>query len=336
MRPCFPVALAQQPQSKSLASDGSARVFIERLKTIAGGHATDCGTTSPAKPDDSVAACGLKAFQNDNPFFLGYYTHYGSVLDFAYGIAGDASGNVFVVTYQARAYPPVAPTRHTQVMDENHTRVAACIKPVRLDKTKQGLPACVTPVNQKESDEVAHQEPVNTTVCAVLDNPSSFNNKLVRIRGHFSGNFEYSMLSGDGCQDALWFGYGGGGGPPSLAMYVGGGAAPGSEDSTGKLVLPVPVKLIHDSRLDRFEQQTVAMAKANGEYDKDNQLVNHCVTATFTGRIDAVSSEVHEFRKNQKTKDPVDGLGFGQMGLFEAQLIVQSVVDDAVLGVCGQ
>jgi len=193
-------------------------------------------------------------------------------------------------------------------------------------------------VNKRESDNIAQQKPVNTTVCAVLENPASFNNKLVRIRGHFSGNFEYSMLSGDGCKNALWFGYGGGGGPPSLAMYVGGAARPGSEDSEGKLVLPVPVRLIRDSRLERFEKQTEAMTKAGADYEKGhpNEYVSRCVTATFIGRIDAVSSEVHEFRKKQETQDHSDGLGFGQMGLFEAQLIVQSVVDDAVLGVCEQ
>jgi len=70
----FSVAFAQLRQPESLASDSSDRVFTERLKSIGGGHATDCGTTSSAKPEDSVAACGLKAFQDHNPFFLGYYT----------------------------------------------------------------------------------------------------------------------------------------------------------------------------------------------------------------------------------------------------------------------
>jgi hypothetical protein len=105
------------------------------------------------------------------------------------------------------------------------------------------------------------------------------------------------------------------------------------------LILPVPVSLIRDSKLKRFEEQTVAMAKADADYEKKhpNQYVSHCVTATFIGRIDAVSSDVHEFRKRQKKQKPqgfADFLGCGQMGLYEAQLVVQSVVDDAVLGVC--
>jgi hypothetical protein len=175
-------------------------------------------------------------------------------------------------------------------------------------------------------------------VCAILENPAAFNNELVRIRGHFSGNFEYSTLSGDGCQEGLWLEYGEGGGPPTLAAHVGGGARPGSEDSQGKLILPVPVTLVRDSKLKRFEEQTMAMAKADADYEKQhpNQYVSHCVTATFVGRIDAVSSEIHEFRKRQKTHDQADSLGFGQMGLYEAQLIVRSVVDDALLGICGE
>jgi hypothetical protein len=145
-------------------------------------------------------------------------------------------------------------------------------------------------------------------------------------------------LSGDGCQQALWFSYGEDGGPPTLAAYVGGGARPGSEDPEGRLILPAPITLVRDSKLKRFEEQTVAMARADADYEKKhpNQYVSHCVTATFIGRIDAVSSEIHEFRKKQKTHEPPDYLGFGQMGLYEAQLIVQSVVDNAELSVCAQ
>ncbi len=335
------VAFAQVPQSKSSASNTSDRIFSERLKTIAGVQAIDCGTTSSLKPEDSVAACGQKAFHDHKAFFLAYETRYGESLNFAYGLAGDTSGNVFAASYKGGLpFPAVAPDRHTQLFDDNHTWVAECTKPVTLDKTTRGLLACITPVNREESDKVAHQTPVDTTVCAVLENPALFNNKLVRLRGHFSGNFEYSMLSGDGCKDALWLEYGGGGAPPSLAIHVGGGARPGSEDPDGKWILPVPVNLVRDSRLERFEKQTQAMAKADADYEKEhpNEFVSHCVTATFIGRIDAVSPAIHEFRKKQKTmgRSNSDGLGFGQMGEFEAQLIVQSVVNDAALAVCSE
>jgi len=331
---CLPIQIAVAfAQPSSLPSNPSDRVFIERLKSTAGEHATDCGTTTSNKPDDSVASCGLRAFQDHKAFFLGYYTRYGETLDFAYGLAGDGAGNVSAVTYEERAFPDVAPNRHTRLTDNNHSRVTECIKPITLDRTRRELLACITPVNQQKSDEIAHQKPIDTTVCDIVKDPASWNNKLVRIRGRFSGNFEYSNLS-DGCGDSLWFGYAGG--PPILVAHVGGEARPGSEDSEGKLILPVPVTLVRDSKLERFEEQTEAMAQADADYEKEhpNHYVSHCVTATFIGRIDAVSSDIHEFRQKQKTREHNDGLGFGQMGLYEAQLIVQSVTDDATLGVC--
>ncbi len=298
----------------------------------------DCGSTSTSHPDDSVSACGEKALQERRPFFLGYYSRNGDVVDFAYGVAGDAAGNVFAVIFEPPGFPGVAPDRHTQVLDDNQTRVTECTKPVAFTRTKQGMLACIPPVNEEESAIAARQKPIDTTVCAVVDSPAAFNNKLVRIRGHYSGNFEYSILSGEGCGDSLWFGYGGGGGPPGLAAHVGGGARPGSEDSQGKRILPIPVKLVRNAKFEHFENLMVARDNADAESEKENpdKFVFHCVTATFVGRIDAVSSEIHEFRKKQPAEHRSSGLGFGQMGLFEAQLVVQSVEDDATMGVCGK
>jgi hypothetical protein len=308
--------------------------FLERLRAISGTAANRCGTTSLSEPDASIYECGLKAFQDHKAFFLSYYAKDGQTVQFGYGLASNSAGDVFALTYDPGGFPAIAPTRHTQLLDDNHIRMTQCIKPVTMDKTSEGLLVCVTPVNREESNNVADQKPIDASVCALLENPAEFNNKLVRIRGHFSGNFEYSMLSADDCEGALWFSYGGGGGPPSLSMHVSGGASPGSEDSQGRLILPIPVKLVRDARLKRFEKQTEAMAKADADYERKHPgaFVSHCVTATFIGRIDAVSQEIHEFRKKQKSDS--DFLGFGQMGEFEAQLVIQSVVDDAALGPC--
>ena len=329
-------AVSRNPGTPAPTREPSVKMFLERVKTISGKEAKDCGTTSSTKPDASVSACGLGAFHNHKAFFLGYFRQDGAEPWFAYGLASNSLGDVFMITYRFSGFPAMAPNRHTQLLDDNHTRVMQCISPVTLDTTDEGLPACVMPVNRKESGRVVDQKPVNTTICAVLENPAAFNNKLVRIRGHFSGNFEYSTLGADDCDGSLWFEYGGGGGPPSLAIYVSGAARPGSQDSQGKRILPIPVNTVQDAKLKRFEKQTVAMARADADWERKhpNQHVSHCVTATFVGRIDAVSAEIHEFRKKHSTDELSDGLGFGQMGLFEAQLVVQSVVDDALLGRC--
>jgi hypothetical protein len=78
-----------------------------------------------------------------------------------------------------------------RLMDDNHTRVTDCIKPIRLEATEQGWLTCVTPINEQASAIAASQQPINTTVCAVLENPSAFNNKMVRIHAYYWGNMEF-------------------------------------------------------------------------------------------------------------------------------------------------
>lgn len=306
-----------------------------RLKFLSsrhGGSLTDCGRTPTRNPDPLVSECGQAAFQNRKPFYVQYYSTL-AVFSFAYGLAGDANGNVSSVVYDSMGFPSVAPTRHTQVLDQNHTRVTACIEPVTLGNTEEGLLACTSPVNEKESAIAAEQKPIETTVCAVTENPAAFNNRMVRVRGHVSGNFEYSMLDGDGCTDSIWFAYGTGASPPGLVAYVPGGAIPGGEDSEGKRILPVPVKVIRNSNFDRFQRLMNARVKADALSEKSNadKFVFHRVTATFVGRIDAVSPEVHALHLKRPPVDKADFLGFGQMGLFDAQLVVQSIENDAVL-----
>jgi hypothetical protein len=100
----------------------------------------------------------------------------------------------------------------------------------------------------------------------------------------------------------------------------------GSEDAEGKRILPIPVSLIRDSRLERFEK----LVRMNPELMVPliGEPVQH-VTATFVGRIDSVSPEIHEFLKQHATEHWF--LGFGHLGGYEAELILQSVADDATV-----
>jgi hypothetical protein len=204
---------------------------------------------------------------------------------------------------------------------------------VRLGKTEEGLPACIVPVNQQESQHAMEQLPIDTTVCEIVEHPSAFNNRMVRIRGNASGNFEYSELGEDGCSGALWFSYGGEGGPPGLLAHVGGAAMPGSEDADGRYILPVPVRLIRGSNFQRFERlmKTRAEADERSERDDPNHFVQHRVSATFVGRIDGVPDDIHRFHLERGEHQQSDFLGFGMMGLFDAQFVMGSVEGDAVL-----
>lgn len=60
-------------------------------------------------------------------------------------------------------------------------------------------------------------------------------------------------------------------------------------------------------------------------------LMSAAFAATFIGRIDGVPDDVHAFHLKRKDMDRADFLGFGQMGLFDGQFVLQSVEHDAVL-----
>ncbi len=317
-------------------SDPDEQLISKRLTSLSasnGGKTVDCGSTTMNRPDGKVSLCIRAAFEGLKPFYVLYSGTTFGFFRFAYGLAGDAVGNIYEVEYDSRGLLRFGLGKKSQVYDDNRIRVTTCVKPVRLGSTQEGVLACITPVNEQESQPVARQIPIETTVCAILEHPSAFNNKMVRIHGYVSGNFEYSELGADGCSRTLWFGYGDGEGPPDLEAFVSGGARLGSEDAEGKLILPVPVKLVQDSNFQRYQKLMRARAKLDERNLKEDvgALTFYRLAATFTGRIDAVSEDVHAFHLKRTDTDRADFLGFGQMGLFDAQFVLQSVGNDAVL-----
>ena len=245
------------------------------------------------------------------------------------------NGDIYEVLYDSRGLLYLDMPKNSRVSDNNRVRVTRCVKPVQLGTTEEGMVACITPVDQQASTLAAQQKPIDTTVCAILNDPAAFNNKLVRIHGYVSANFEYSVLGADGCARSIWFEYGNGEGPPALVAYVSGGARPGGEDAQGRVILPIPVKLVQDSNFRHFEKLMMAAAKADARCEKENPNCStfHCVAATFVGRIDGVSDDIHAFHLKRKPLDRLDFLGFGQGGLYDAEFVMQSVDASAVLGV---
>jgi hypothetical protein len=323
----FAVARYQsQPEDQLVSSK------LTSLSVSNGGEPIDCGSTTTNRPEGKVSVCAKAAFEHRKPFYILYSGVFGS-RKFAYGLAGDAAGNIYKVEYDSRGLLHLGLGKKSQVFDDNRIRVTTCVKPIRLGNTQDGLLVCITPVNEQESRLVARQKPLETTVCSILEHPSAFNNKTVRIHGYASGNFEYSELGADGCSDSLWFAYGNGERHPDLVATVSGGARPGSEDAEGRLILPVPVKLVEDSSFQQFQKLMRARAEADARSLKENSssLTFYRVAATFVGRIDAVPDDIRAFHLKRKDTDRADFLGFGQMGLFDAQFVLQFVEHDAVL-----
>lgn len=189
----------------------------------------------------------------------------------------------------------------------------------------------VSPVNGQNALSSHHKNPVETSVCRIFENPSLYNNKLVKVRGHVEGNFEYSLLLDETCPEAsVWFAFADGSGPPQLEVVVRGKGTPGGMGSKRRRSPAILVHLIRDSSYEALMRYWTISAKgracADGpppEFPPD--CTSYRVTATFTGRVDSVSKRIHEKHLRRSDHDPVDGLGFGHMGMFDAEIVVQSV-----------
>jgi hypothetical protein len=178
----------------------------------------------------------------------------------------------------------------------------------------------------------AEPKPIETTVCKIMENLSAFNNKLVRVRGYVSVSFEYSMLNAEGCTEVLWFAIADGSGPPGLVATVNGSGSPGGKTSKGAPVKPIPVKLVRDANYEKFEHYMMVKAEEKPCLDLLSEPTPpDCdvdrVTATFIGRIDSVSKEIHTAHLKRSSFEHPDFKGFGQMGMFDAQFVLQSVED---------
>jgi len=178
----------------------------------------------------------------------------------------------------------------------------------------------------QEKSASSPPQPILTSVCAVVKEPAAFDNKLVKIRGYVTANFEYSVLADDSCSErGIWFVFADGSGPPSLSVWANGKAP---KKTSTKIEL-VPLRLLRDSNYDALVKywSLSEKGKACADAPPPADLLPDCrtyrVTATFVGRLDGVSSQTR--MKHQKHPDSTNREGFGLMGMFDAQIVVQSV-----------
>jgi hypothetical protein len=174
------------------------------------------------------------------------------------------------------------------------------------------------------------QKTPEATVCEILDHPSAYNNRVVKVRGYVSASSEYSLLVDERCDtNPIWLAFAGGSAAPQLVATVNGTGTAGGRDSKGRQIPPMPVHLIRDANYAELTHYLAISAK--GEACADGpppslppDCTTYRVTATFTGRVDGVSKQIHEAHRKRST-DQIDGKGFGHMGMFDAQIVVQSV-----------
>ncbi|WP_348265257.1 hypothetical protein P8935_12085 [Telmatobacter sp. DSM 110680] len=168
-----------------------------------------------------------------------------------------------------------------------------------------------------------HAQAVDTTVCDVLKDPSSFNGKTVRIKATVSSGFDEFIIKAEDCKyhiGGIWLAYPEGtkakSGPVALlqlqpAANFAGTVAPADR---------APITLDKSKDFKQFDSLLAAPYKGN----------NMClgctkseVGATLIGRIDAVKPDM---RRDAAGKI-IDITGFGNLNAYPVRLVLQSVTD---------
>lgn len=168
-----------------------------------------------------------------------------------------------------------------------------------------------------------HAQVVDTTVCAVIKNPTSFDGKIVRIKATAAAGFDEFILKDGDCGapvNGIWLDYPAGtkgkAGPAAVLQL-----SP-AHNFAGKFTAPTRTDVTLDKSKD-FKQFDGWLAQQH------NPLAGICpgcgryeVTATFVGRLDGVADAALKRDANGK----VTGFGgFGNMNAYPARLVLQSV-----------
>jgi len=192
------------------------------------------------------------------------------------------------------------------------------------------LPLIVAVAYGQDAASKQAQIPIETDICKIMDRPWVYNNKLVKIRGYVETSFEQAILLTEVCpENGIWFSWANDSTSTRLVAPVPGGAVSGSRDSKGRVIPPIEVHLVENSDLEELRRYWAVSEKGKSCADGPPPAIppdcrTYRVTARFTGRIDGVSKQIHAVHL-KRSSNGTDWKGFGQMGMYDAQIVIQSV-----------
>lgn len=192
------------------------------------------------------------------------------------------------------------------------------------------LAVAVPVTHAQNAPRTALQNQIDVSICNILRNPSAYDNRVVRLRALVRVSSEYSTLEDQGCSEGIWFALADGSAPPGLVATVSGKRPLAHAASRARPKQRIPLHLVRDSSY--VELMGYLEKSARGESctgDPPPGFPPDChtysITATFVGRIDSVSRAVRTAHLRRDPRVTLDGVGFGHMGIFDVQLVVQSV-----------
>jgi hypothetical protein len=131
----------------ALGDDGEPTgVLDRRLRSIAGNSANNCGTVTVHQSPKKANQCVRRAFAAKKAFYVSY--HLPSRDSFsAVGLAENGSSNLYLVEFDTIRFTPSAIKDDRQLLDDGHSIVTPCPKPVKLrtpNSLGRGL-TCLSP-----------------------------------------------------------------------------------------------------------------------------------------------------------------------------------------------
>jgi hypothetical protein len=171
----------------------------------------------------------------------------------------------------------------------------------------------------------AKAQAVDADICAIVKNPTSFDGKIVRIKGiAVAGYDEFIIKDASVCGypvDGIWLDYPAGtkGKAGAVALVT----AQPARNYSGPYKAPTRAAVVLDKSKDfkLFDSLLAAPRKGMGMC---LGCVKSTVSATFVGRLDTVANVTLKRDKDGKV---IDFGGFGNMNAYPARLVLQSVSD---------
>ncbi len=171
-----------------------------------------------------------------------------------------------------------------------------------------------------------YAQAVDTTVCDILNNPQSFNGKIVRIKGTVVASFDQFVIKGADCginvNRNIWLSY------PEGTKAKAGPAAMVQIQPARNFTGDIPVVQRTPVTLDKKNKEFKLFdSQLSTPFEKGGMCLG-CnkfeVTATLVGRLDAVEKAGLQRDKAGKI---IGFGGFGHMNAYQARLVLESVSD---------
>jgi hypothetical protein len=172
----------------------------------------------------------------------------------------------------------------------------------------------------------AKAQAVDTDVCAIVKNPTSFDGKIVRIKGvAVAGYDEFIIKPTDVCGfpvDAIWLDYPTGtkGKAGAVALLT----VQPARNYSGPYKAPVRTPVVLDKSNKDFKTFDSALSSSRKGPGMCLGCMKSTVSATFVGRLDAVANVAI---KRDASGKITDFGGFGNANAYPARLVLQSVSD---------